>query len=55
MNRFHFLPQCGDHLSPLSGGFSDDDLFGVAKDGNYKPDKGKGNIYTFIENPCVTW
>ncbi|XP_049923910.1 CD99 antigen-like protein 2 isoform X1 [Epinephelus moara] len=25
------------------GGFSNDDLFGVAKDDNYKPDKGKGD------------
>lgn len=25
------------------GGFSDDDLFGVAKDDKYKPDKGKGD------------
>ncbi|XP_049923912.1 CD99 antigen-like protein 2 isoform X3 [Epinephelus moara] len=29
--------------NPKPGGFSNDDLFGVAKDDNYKPDKGKGD------------
>nr|XP_033465839.1 CD99 antigen-like protein 2 isoform X3 [Epinephelus lanceolatus] len=29
--------------NPKPGGFSDDDLFGVAKDDKYKPDKGKGD------------
>ncbi|XP_056431582.1 CD99 antigen-like protein 2 isoform X2 [Gadus chalcogrammus] len=29
--------------TPRPGGISDDDLFGLVKDEDYKPDKGKGN------------
>ena len=40
--------QCGDYPTSLSGGFSDSDLLDVSKDDTYKPDKGKGNIWTFF-------